>query len=118
MIAATQGRLLSAQVHFKVLEKVNVLGKNYNKKMKNTYLFKYLFKLLCIVHMAKATTVVLIKAYLLACFPLSAQLFVCLIVCNFRSDNKRGSRERSTGLQTNKKSIYILLYDIRYCFLS
>lgn len=61
---------------------------------------------------------VLIKAYLLACFPLSAQLFVCLIVCNFRSDNKRGSRERSTGLQTNKKSIYILLYDIRYCFLS
>lgn len=46
---------------------------------------------------------VLIKAYLLACFPLPAQLFVCLIVCNSRSDNKRGSRERSTGLQTNKK---------------
>lgn len=86
MIASTQGRLLSAQVHLKVLEKVNVLGKNYNKKMKNTYLLKYLFKLLCIVHMAKATTVLfwskLICLLVSLCLPScsSAWLFVILEV--------------------------------------
>lgn len=45
---------------------------------------------------------VLIKAYLLACFPSSAQLFVCLIVCNSRSDNKRGSR--NLGQRVSKQT--------------
>lgn len=97
MIAATQGRLLSAQVHLKMLEKVNVLGENYNKKMKNTYLFKYLFKLLCIVHMAKATTVLfwskLICLLVSLCLPScsSAWLFVILEVTT-KEVLKKGQR--------------------------